>query len=99
MTTHAESINSDLQRQTFTTHNQLAIKVSAITATLVVLIAEFSEFKSRLIEPAGLNPRHSDVDLQICRNIFDALNHCAMAACNNNYYVYKIHKPKRPLKR
>ena len=26
------------------------------------------------------NPHHSDVDLQISRNMFDALNHCAMAA-------------------
>ena len=26
------------------------------------------------------NPRHSDVDLQICRNMFDTLNHCATAA-------------------
>ena len=26
------------------------------------------------------NPRHSDVNLQICRNMFNGLNHCATAA-------------------
>ena len=41
------------------------------------------------------NPRHSNVDIQICRNI-DALNHCATAALNNYHPNIKLTLDEKP---
>ena len=44
-----------------------------------------------MVETTGLEPTPlRDVDLQICRNMFDARNHCATAAQN---FIYKVHNP------